>query len=288
MTFTLKTENCTAECTSRGGQLISFVKNGTEYVWNGDAKYWADHAPHLFPAVCSSLNGQVTYNGVTYPMMKHGIVRNADFRVIELAPDFLVFENKWNEETLKSYPFKYTYRVAHRISEDGFSTTYTVFGEDDMVFNLGGHPGFMCPMDSDSVFEDYELRFKNASGAAMSVTKDGYMDPSVPKLHRIKDNVLPLKYSDFDQDAMIIEGLPSKRVNLVSKKDGHGISFRFDGFDALGIWTPIAKNAPFVCLEPWCGLPASVEENGDALDKKYCKTLKAGEVFSVGYSVKVI
>lgn len=288
MTYTLQTAASVAECSDRGGELISFVTDGIEYVWDGDPKYWSGQAPHLFPAVCSSLNGHVTYDGVEYPMPKHGIVRGEVFRVVELAPDFIIFEHKWSEETLKYYPAKYTLRVAHRLSENGFSTTYTVTSENDAVFCLGGHPAFRCPLPEGGTFEDYVLRFRDAAGAVMSVTKNGYMDQSVPKLHRIKDNVLPLKYSDFDEDAMIIENLPSKVVDLVSTVDNHGFRFRFKGFDALGIWTPIGLKAPFVCLEPWCGLPADVRESGLAEDKKYAKKISAGEEFTVGYSISII
>lgn len=288
MTFTLRTDNSTAVCTERGGELISFICGGVEYVWTGDAKYWPGQAPHLFPAVCTSLNNSVTYDGTPYPMKKHGIVRGEAFRVVELSPDGVVFENRWNDETLKSYPYRYTFRVSHRISDTGFVTEYTVYGEDDMIFCIGGHPGFVCPLPDGGSFEDYRIRFNNAKGAVMSLTENGYMDPSIPKLRRIKDNVLPLKYSDFDRDAMIIENLPVKKLDLVSAVSGHGIRFAFDGFNALGIWTPIGKDAPFICLEPWNGLPASVTESGRAEDKKYAVTLKAGEKYSVSYSMTVI
>lgn len=288
MTYTLRCDNCTAICSDRGGELVSFVRDGVEYVWIGDAKYWSGQAPHLFPAVCASLNGHVTYDGKEYPMKKHGIVRGADFKVVELSPDAVTFENKWTDETLKSFPYRYTFRVTHRISETGFSTEYTVYGEDDMTFCLGGHPAFTCPLPNGGDFEDYQIRFHNAKGATMSMTENGYMDPALPKLDRIHDNVLPLKYSDFDNDAMIIEGLPVKKLDLVSTVSGHGIRFTFDGFNAIGIWTPIKKNAPFVCLEPWNGLPASVTESGDARDKKYSVDLKAGEKYSVCYSMSII
>lgn len=288
MTYTLKTENCTAVCSERGGELVSFVRDGVEYVWNGDAKYWAGQAPHLFPAVCSSLDGKVKYKGEVYPMPKHGIVHGKHFKVVELAPDFIVFEYKWNEETLRHYPYRFTFRVAHRISENGFSTTYQVFGDEDMIFCIGGHPAFRCPLPGGGEFEDYVLRFHNAERYVMSITKDGYMNASVPKLSRIVDGVLPLKYPYFDHDAMIVENLPVNRVDLVSSKSGHGIRFRYDNFDALGIWTPQNMKAPFICLEPWCGLPANVKESGLAEDKKYAKTLKAGNVFTVSYSMTVI
>ena len=288
MTFTLKTDNSTAVCTEKGGELISFVCDGIEYVWSGDAKYWSGQAPHLFPVVCAALNNSVTYDGVAYPMKKHGIVRGGNFRVVELSPDGIVLENKWNEETLKSFPYRYTLRVSHRISEVGFTTEYTVYGEDDMIFCIGGHPAFNCPLPEGGSFEDYQIRFHNAKGSTMSLTENGYMNPASPKLDRIKDNVLSLKYSDFDNDAMIIEELLSKKLDLVSTVTGHGLRFTFDGFGAIGIWTPIGKKAPFVCLEPWNGLPASIDESGKAEDKKYAISLKAGEKYSVAYSMSVI
>lgn len=288
MTFTLKTDNSTAVCTEAGGELISFVCGGTEYIWNGDAKYWSEHAPHLFPAVCSSKDASVIYDGKSYPMKKHGIVRGEHFETVELSLDSVTFENRWNESTLKSYPYRYTFRVRHSINDSGFSTEYTVYGEDDMCFCIGGHPGFVCPFPDGGAFEEYDLHFQNARGAVMSLTENGYMNDNLPKLRRIKNNILPLKYSDFERDAMIVEKLPAKRVELVSRLNGHGFRFTFEGFDALGIWTPDGKNAPFLCLEPWCGLPANVNESGRAEDKKYSIHLTAGEKFRVGYQMSVI
>ncbi|MCQ2456581.1 MAG: aldose 1-epimerase family protein [Clostridia bacterium] len=289
MTYTLKNDFGTAVCTDNGGQLISFVNDDTEYVWNGDAKYWADHAPHLFPVVCSPLNGHVTYDDTEYPMKKHGIVRDAAYRAVELGPDFVTLENKWSEKTFESFPYRYVFRVTHTLTETGFTTEYTVSAEEDMIFNVGGHPAFVCPHPGSGTFEDYQIRFHNAKGAVMSLTENVYMDPSIPKLKRIdKDGILPLKYSDFDRDAMIVEKLKVKKLDLVSAVNGHGIRFSFDGFDALGIWTPTGKEAPFVCLEPWCGLPASVDESGKAEDKKYAVSLKAGDVFRVSYGMSVI
>ena len=57
---------------------------------------------------------------------------------------------------------------------------------------------------------------------------------------------------------------------------------------ALGIWTPIKKNAPFICLEPWNGLPADVDETTDAKSKKYSKTIAPDEEYTVGYSMEII
>lgn len=290
MIYTVTGDGYTAVCSDRGGELISLTsENNIEYIWNGDAKYWSGQSPHLFPVVCSPLNGRVTYDGREYLMPKHGFVRGAQFRAVELAPDFVTFENSWSNETLNHFPYKYKLRITHRMIPYGFTTEYSVSGDDGMTFCLGGHPGFMCPHPGGGTFEDYQIRFHNADGAVISLTKNGYMDPSVPKVtSRLENGVLSMKYHYFDNDAMIIENLPVKKLDLVSSADGHGIRFSFEGFEALGIWTPEKKCAPFVCLEPWRGLPADVNESGDAKDKKYAVTLNTGDVFKASYTVRII
>ena len=77
-------------------------------------------------------------------------------------------------------------------------------------------------------------------------------------------------------------------VKLVSRVSGNGFRFDFEGFDALGLWTPDHKHSPFICLEPWNGLPADVAETTDAKSKKYHKSIQPDEEYSVGYAVSVI
>jgi galactose mutarotase-like enzyme len=115
------------------------------------------------------------------------------------------------------------------------------------------------------------------------------MNAEVPKLDILKDKTeLPLVWSDYDNDAIILENLPKKTVKLVSRKTGKGLRFDFEGFDALGLWTPDHKQSPFICLEPWNGLPADVAETTDAKSKKYHRCLQPEESYSVGYSMTVI
>ncbi|MDD4808354.1 MAG: aldose 1-epimerase family protein, partial [Oscillospiraceae bacterium] len=69
---------------------------------------------------------------------------------------------------------------------------------------------------------------------------------------------------------------------------GKGLEFDFHNFDALGVWSAPNKNAPYVCLDPWCGLPAYHDETGNFEDKPYVKILEPGTSFKVGYSMTVI
>ncbi len=292
MTFTLTSENGTsAVVTTAGAELISFIKDGREYVWQGHPDHWDGQAPVLFPVVCSPKDGKMAFDGVEYPMPKHGFAMKMAFDPVYLTKNSVTLELRESEETLAMFPFRFTLAVTYTVSDDGFDAEFSVTNRDDreMTFCIGGHPGFNCPMEEGESFEDYRLIFDNAEGAVVSISDKGFMNDAIPKKDQlIGTNEIPLVYSDFDEDAMIVENLPVKKVKLISDKTGRGISFDFEGFDALGLWTPEKRNSPFLCLEPWNGLPADVKETTDAKSKKYAITLPSEGVYRVGYRTQVI
>ncbi len=292
MEFYLEKNGVSAKCKTFGGELVSFVKDGCEYVWKGDAKYWSGQAPVLFPVVCSPKDDIIITGSKEYPMPKHGIARKREYLPIEITPTSAEFEIRDNADSIQNFPYPFILRIKHEISEDGFSTTYSVTntGDTKMPFCIGGHPGFSCPMHEGEKFEDYSILFDDMTGSTTVITRDdnGYMDPSLGTLDVIKNNELKLDYGDFVHDCLIIEGLKKKEVKLVNRNTGHGIIFNFDRFDALAIWTPIEGGAPFLCFEPWNGLPASVAETPELTNKKYVVTLDIGKTYTTGYSVKLI
>ncbi len=292
MFYTLQNGDSTAIVRSQGGELTSFIKNGVEYVWQGLPEYWDGQAPILFPVCCSPKDGKMAHGGVEYPMPKHGFACRGEFEPVYISKNKVILEQRETDETLRMFPFCYSLKAEYTLEENGFDVRFRVRNLDrnEMTFCIGGHPGFNCPVTlEDGDFEDYSLCFRNAEGCTVSVTKNGFMDASVPKCDRLRGtNELPLKYADFDNDAMIVENLPVKAVDLVSRKSGRGIRFEFEGFDALGLWTPDHKEAPFLCLEPWNGLPADVAETTDAKSKKYAVTIAPGEEYTTGYRVTVI
>lgn len=49
MEYTIKSKNLVVKARSFGGELTSIRDNdGTEYLWQGDPKYWKGQAPVLF------------------------------------------------------------------------------------------------------------------------------------------------------------------------------------------------------------------------------------------------
>ena len=55
----------------------------------------------------------------------------------------------------------------------------------------------------------------------------------------------------------------------------------------LAVWSKERADAPFVCLEPWCGRCDRMDFNGNLADREYNTVLEAGEVFNNVYSIGI-
>lgn len=271
-----------------GGEMISYVNDGREYIWCGDASHWSGHAPVLFPFVSALKDNKVRYNGVESEYKgKHGFARKTEFTSAKIDGGKAEFTLLSSDATKAAYPYDFALTVTHEINECGYSTTYTVKNTDSksIMFCIGGHPGFF----TDGSIEDYDLVFEKVEDCPLYYTdeKSLYSDSYIAG-RAIKGETFPLCYKDFDVDALIAKDIKSRRVKLVKRCCGHGIEFDFTGFNVLVLWSPPKKSSPFVCLEPWNGMPAYTDESGEFADKPYAITLPAGESYSVGYKVKII
>ena len=92
MQFELKCGATKGIVETRGGELVSFNKEGKEYIWNGDPAYWTGRNPNLFPVVGNLKNGKILIGEKEYEMGRHGFARNSEFAVAEQGDDYVVFE----------------------------------------------------------------------------------------------------------------------------------------------------------------------------------------------------
>lgn len=295
MQLNLHLGDTTAVAETLGGELISWRgRDNTEYIWTGDPAFWSGRSPVLFPAVCAIRDGKTIFDGVSYEMAKHGFARKNEFSILKSTDSAVTFELKDSAETLKSFPYHFSLQITHTLEENGFRTDYRVECQDKkpMVFCIGGHTGFRCPLKKGTTFEEYELLFDAASEVLPYYTdSDGFFhrgDPSFDGPALEYGNRLPLRYADFERDALVFEDLHSRKVTMSHKSEGPVFEFRFEGFPALGVWTPPQKNAPFLCLEPWTGLGDDYNASGVFADKRYAVTLKPGEVFTASYAMTAL
>jgi galactose mutarotase-like enzyme len=59
----------------------------------------------------------------------------------------------------------------------------------------------------------------------------------------------------------------------------------FEGFPYFGIWA--SKDAPFVCLEPWCGIADNIHHDYQLINKEGINRLAAGETWRRRWSVQL-
>lgn len=75
----------------------------------------------------------------------------------------------------------------------------------------------------------------------------------------------------FDKDALILENEQVRKVTLYNKEKQAYLSLHFNA-PVVGLWSPPAKNAPFVCIEPWYGRCDRAHYLGEYKDKGGCST----------------
>lgn len=288
MEFILTKNGNTATVTTAGGELISFKNNEREYLWDGNAEFWPGHAPVLFPFVSALNNSEVKIDGNNCHFNdKHGFGRKFEYTVKGKTEDSVVFSLTENDVTLAQYPYSFELQLIHKLTDNGFETTYKVINTDNknIKFCIGGHPGFKLNAD----IADYTFVFNKEENAQLYYTdENSHFSYDYKWSKKIEGRELNLTYSDFDRDALLCENLNSTSVKVMPKNGKGAFEFGFEGYPVLAIWTPPFKKAPFVCIEPWCGLPAFVGESGNFEDKPYLTELKPGESKEFKYSFKAL
>ena len=292
MQFELKYGEAKGIVETHGGELVSFQdKEGKEYIWSGDPAYWTGRNPNLFPVVGNLKGGTVTIEGKEYKMGRHGFARNSEFTVAEQGDDYIVFELCESEETLKVYPFKFSFQIVHRLNENGFSTENRVknTGYKLLPYCVGAHTAFNCPMNEGEKFEDYVLEFEKEEEAPTILLSERGLFNNGDTEPMLSGTVLLLDYSVYARlDTVVFRGLNSNKVSLKHKVTGHGVQMEFEQFPMIAFWTKGAEHAPYICLEPWHGCAGYENETGNILDKPHVICLQPGESKSLKYTVEVI
>lgn len=259
MKYLIKNEKVQVEILSLGAQMCSIKSaDGTEYLWQGDPKYWGDMAPNLFPYIARMTDKQYTFQGETYEMDIHGFAKDTVFEVEQKAEDHIVFRITDTEETYRQYPFAFLFEVDYHLDGSKLVVTYNVQNKDEkvMYFGVGGHPGFNVPLEEGVAFEDYYLEFDTIEAAKRVGFSEDCFVTGIDEPFPLEDGIrLPLRHNLFDDDAIIMTDM-AKGVRLASDKGNKAIHVTYPDMPYLGIWHMPKTDAPYVCIEPWTSLPS--------------------------------
>lgn len=113
-----------------------------------------------------------------------------------------------------------------------------------------------------------------------------HTDPSTEYSLELTDGLLPLDTHTFDKDALILENEQVRKVTLYNKEKQAYLSLHFNA-PVVGLWSPPAKNAPFVCIEPWYGRCDRAHYTGEYKDKDWMQHLQPEEIFQGGYTIEI-
>ena len=261
MNYTISNDQIEVIVSDVGAELMSIksLKDGTEFLWQGDPAFWAGRAYNLFP-ICGRLaEGKYTFRGETYEMNLHGFVRKSILDATVLARDKIDFGLRSDERTKAMYPFDFEYHICYSLVGSTVKMEISVINHTDstMPFALGGHPGFNVPLAGAGAFEDWRLEFCPECAPVQVVFSDACLTTEERKPFPLEDGkILRLRHDLFDHDAVVLAGT-SHRVSLKSDLSPHSVTVEVpDAMKYLGIWHAPKKEAPYVCIEPWTSLPA--------------------------------
>ena len=262
MIITISNSIISASIDSLGAELIRLEKANQNYIWTVDETYWNKTSPILFPIVGRLKNDSYSINSKIYELPRHGFARNFEFQILNQTESSVVFVLESNSETLKSYPFEFQLQLEYRLEGNSLTIKYLVENKSktNMPFSIGAHPAFAIQNN----FSDYSLQFNQVEPMQSYELEKEQFNNSYKEIDTI-NGTIALDYTFFKKDALVFKHLQSNELTLL-KNNKPVLSVQFEGFPYLGIWTK--PNAPFLCIEPWCGLADNINHNGNIFEKE--------------------
>ena len=287
MEYIIKNQYLTATIDSKGAELRTLVdQNQINRMHTPSVDTWNRVSPILFPQVSKTRDLLYTVEGKEYHMPMHGFFRDLQLTPIIYKEDELVFEIKETEETLKIYPYCFEFKVTYKLIDNALKVTFKVSnkGKKEMLYMLGGHPGFKVPLYENEQYSDYYLKFEEKETVDAMQVVDGYLANEF-KRALTNEDVIVLKHEMYNPDAIVLKDLKSSYVDLMSYKNDKVLRFHFKDFEILAVWSLMKENANFVCLEPWNGIQKKfVKEH----EKMGVLSLKENEEKEFSYTIEII
>ncbi len=289
MIYILENDKLKIKISSMGAELQSIrrLEDNTEYLWQGDSTYWARRATNIFPMCGRMIEGKYTYAGETYEMPIHGFAKEQEWTVLHQKSNALTLQLRDNAETRALYPFRFSLEIAYTLTEETLSVAMIVHNldEKELIFSVGGHPGFNIPLTEGSAFEDYSIVFDQPCQPRQLCLSDTcfYLNDSKP-FPLEGERMLALRHTLFDNDAIFLRDTCGG-VTLKSDKSPRSVHMSYPDMPFLGLWHKPHTEAPFMCIEPWTGVPALDGAINSLEEKLETNRLQPGDIYRNVYTM---
>ncbi|MDO4774614.1 MAG: aldose 1-epimerase family protein [Aerococcaceae bacterium] len=287
--ITLENEQLRVLISPEGAELVSVLDKASnhEFLWQADPTHWPRRAPVLFPIIGGLKEQQFTYKGQAYQPRKHGFARDKVFQVQATTDNSATFYLKNDAETMQEYPFEFSFQITYILHQNKITISYEVLNpstSEPLYYSVGGHPGFNVTMNEAGEFSQVQVGLEpEGLYLRIPITADGLADFKKAKYQSVgMDTVC---HKDFKKDAIVYQINDKTEAILRDKKSKVEIRLRPSRMEYLGIWTPYATKAPFICLEPWAGITDKVETSGLLEEKQGIHHLPPNQLMTHDYTI---
>ena len=191
-------------------------------------------------------------DGKRYEMSMHGFARDLEWQMLDIKNDDsaeVTLLLTHSAETLKIYPFEFTFKISYRLKSGALTVTQQVTNNSDMPmpYSIGLHPYFRADKSKASI--------RVPSSVAYSGSE--------------RVEIKGVLKSDADIDYVCIN--PTGESAIFNTGLGYNVELSYQGeYNCIVVWSP-TFNPNFICVEPWSATP-------DALNtKENLIYLKPGE-----------
>ena len=259
----------------KGGAGSSLVIAGRELLFLHDC-FWDRQTenipggwPFLFP-ICGRLErdgraGEYLHEGRTYRMPIHGFGPRVPWSVVESGrDDTLILRLEDTDATRAMYPFRFEVVLTYRAERNALvcEQSYVNRGDVPMPYHAGFHPYFLTP----------------APGAGKESVALGYRPVRAFRYNErftgLAEEVPPPPVPVTAHAAAVLEQrlteVGADRGMRIVMPDGFEIRMEAELFPYIQLYTMPDK--PFLCVEPWMGVPNALNTVAGA------RWLKPGQV----------
>lgn len=286
----LENDQLLVEVAAQGAELqkIYHKKEKFDYLWDGNPGFWGNHAPNLFPIIGRLNEYKYNKDDQTYELPQHGFAKDFEFEVAESSAAKAVFVLKPNEETQAMYSYDFTLTITYSLEGPELKVAYKVknHSAETMPFSIGGHPAFNIPMNGEGTYDDYTLTIDPKKEVSYFESDPvPYRSGDKKPFKDMENGILKMNHETFRDGLIIIDEPNLETVTLASPNNKHGVTVDVSEFPYLCLWTKEQMDAPFICIEPFYGLPDVIGEVGTLEEKEGIILLEADEQKDVAFTI---